>query len=365
MSNESKHSPENSPFALKKTSLQGVYSFVPPPKGTDLTKASRTTQLKHGLLMRRPDPEKEPKRFALWTKFITETWTEENFIEPTFGPPGVVSRRGPSGGSRVPGGNVTSPVWSGVAVAGSWVGAMGVWKVPTVSQPATSIGQAPSWLAYTWVGMDGAAGVVPGATTYDVLQAGVMQSVLPDGSTTCTAFFEWFVGDYQTVLNNYPNQFNYVLPIPITSFTVSPGDVISVVTQYVKNASSSIGNPIPPAGPYSFGGVIVANVTTNKAVNLYLPPPPGASFAGDTAEWIIECPYGVSLPNGGDGGTLPKFTSIQFNEASACNVLDATPESYLGVELQKGTTIQFLDVYGNKETKSSGSLGEVNISYLG
>lgn len=84
MNIEASHSPENSQLGLKPTGLAGVYSFIPPPKGADLTKASRSTLLKHGVLMRRPDPEKEPERYALWSKFVTEIWTEENFVDPVF-----------------------------------------------------------------------------------------------------------------------------------------------------------------------------------------------------------------------------------------------------------------------------------------
>ncbi len=78
------------PFDLKPTSLKGVYSFVPPPKGTDLTKASRRTLLKHGVLMRRPDPDREPRLFGLWSRFVTDIWTEENFLSPTFGLPETI-----------------------------------------------------------------------------------------------------------------------------------------------------------------------------------------------------------------------------------------------------------------------------------
>ena len=73
---------EKHPYALIPTNLNGVHSFVPPPKGTDLTKTSRATLMKHGVLMRRPDPEKEPKLYALWHRFVTEIWAEENFVPP-------------------------------------------------------------------------------------------------------------------------------------------------------------------------------------------------------------------------------------------------------------------------------------------
>ena len=86
MSIEPRRKREKLPFDLMPTSIEGVYSFVPPPKGIDLRSASRRTLLKHGILMRRPDPEKEPRRFALWSRFLGEIYTEGNFVSPIFGP---------------------------------------------------------------------------------------------------------------------------------------------------------------------------------------------------------------------------------------------------------------------------------------
>ena len=357
MNIEARHSPENSPLALKPTSIPGVYSFFPPPRGTDLTKASRSTLLKHGVLLRRPDPEKEPRRYALWSKFVTEIWTEENFVEPIFSPGRDVPHLSNMGNKGLnPDGNYLSYGWSGVVVVGKWVGAMGVWQVPTVSKPATPIGPNSKWWSSSWVGLDGAAGLIPGNHTTDVLQAGIEQAVAPDGTASYFAWYEWFVvNPSAAVVSQYP----YVKVTTIASIPVKAGDEISVVVQYVKDKGDEIGNPRPPAGPYSFGGILLVNMTTNKAVNLYLTPPPGSSLLGETAEWIMECPVGAN------GGTLPKFTPIEFNDAGACNVLDAPPAAYLGVELQKADTTEFQDASGIIETKVSGSLGRVNISYSG
>ena len=123
------------PVESVETNIEGVYSFVPPPRGIDLTTASRATLLKHGILFRRPDPEREPRWFGLWKKFVTEIWTENNFVVPVFEPskdlPHIL--RGPV--QFVTPNNSISTNWGGVVVRGSWVGAMGVWNVPTVSAP--------------------------------------------------------------------------------------------------------------------------------------------------------------------------------------------------------------------------------------
>ena len=343
------------PFNLKPTSLKGVYSFVPPPKGTDLTKASRATLLKHGVLMRRPDPDREPERFALWTRFVTEFWTEDNFVQPTFGTPDTITHNLKGGLRQTEGGAYASHGWSGVVVVGKWVGAMGMWKVPRVSPPSTPVNQSTGvWQSSSWVGLDGGSGLIPGTTTTDVLQAGVSQNIVQStGHKAYYAWYEWVVADLSV-----SNEFPWVYPIPITSVPVLPGHEICVVVQYVKQYGADIADPRPPAGPYHFGGVLLTNVTTGKSANLWLAPPTGASFAGESAEWIMECPDGFY-------DTLPKFSSVNFREAGACNVHDAPPGSYAGVELGKADTVFFQDSEGIVETNVNASTGIVNINYQG
>jgi|ERR1700735_1177770 len=354
MSIEPRRKREKLPFDLMPTSIEGVYSFVPPPKGIDLRSASRRTLLKHGILMRRPDPEKEPRRFALWSRFLGEIYTEGNFVSPIFGPQQAIPHN-LKGLRPAPDGGYVSDNWSGCAVVGNWVGAMGVWRVPTVSKPSTPAGPDGQWQSASWVGLDGGGALIPGTSTSDVLQAGVTQNVGSNGQANYFSWYEWFVPNYAALAPTIP----YVLPIPISSVPVNSGDTISVVVQYVRQQGDEIGNPLPPAGPYHFGGVLLVNVTTNKGVNLYLAPPPGASFAGDSAEWIMEC------PDGKNGGTLPQFSPITFNEAGACNVNDAPPASSAGVELQNADLIQFGDAYGTTETSESAGTGVVNINYQG
>ena len=120
------------PFNLIPTNLEGVHSFVPPPKGTDLTKADQETLLKHGLWMRRPDLDREPKLFAMWCRYVNEIWTEENFVPPVF----EVTKDTPHDlkGTLVPtpNGYISSGGWSGVVTVGRWVGVMGMWQVPRI-----------------------------------------------------------------------------------------------------------------------------------------------------------------------------------------------------------------------------------------
>jgi len=310
--------------------------------------------------MPRPDPEKEPKRFALWTRFVTEIWTEANFVDPVFGPStGIPSRAKMGSQGLTADGNYLSFGWSGVVASGRWAGAWGVWQVPTVSKPATPIGPNTKWWSSSWVGLDGAAGLIPGATTTDVLQAGIEQAVAPDGTPSYFAWYEWFVPNPSPVV---VSKFPFVNVIPILSVPVSPGDEISVVIQYVKSNTANIGDPTPPTGPYAFGGILLVNMRTNQSVNLYLPPPTGASFAGETAEWIMECPVGGT-------GSLPKFTPVNFTTAAACvpyvTPSQPLPGSQAGVELQNANTTEFKDSNGIIETKVSAQPTQVEITYTG
>jgi hypothetical protein len=345
------------PLNLMPTNLEGVHSFFPPPKGTDLTKADRGTLLKHGVWMRRPDPDREPKLFAMWHRYVTQIWTEENFVPPVFEVSNDIPHNLKGTLTPVEGGYASSGGWSGVVAVGKWVGAMGMWKVPKVSVPSTPAGVSGVWQSSSWVGLDGAgaAGVIPGTTTTDVLQTGVSHNIgaSSGGQLLPPAYYAW----YEWVVDNYmsvESQFPYVLPIIITSATVSAGDEISAIVQYIHLMGDNIANPLPTAGPYHFGGVMLTNVTTGKPiVNLPLLPPTGASFAGDSAEWIVECPAAF------ERGTLPNFSSVNFRSAAACNVGDAA----IGVELGKAAQITYEDSEGNVETSVSASTAMVNINY--
>ena len=344
---------EKLPYNLIPTNLNGVSSFVPPPKGTDLTKADRGTLLKHGLWMRRPDPDREPKLFAMWHRYVTEIWTEENFVPPVF----EVTKDTPHnlrGGRRQTDGSYTSFSWSGVVVVGQWVGAMGMWQIPKVWKPNTPAGPSKVWQSSSWVGLDGAGGLIPGTTTTDVLQTGISQNVGPlpflkEPQPTYYAWYEWFVTDLSV-----SDQFPYVYPVNITSPRVHPGNEISAIVQYVKHQDDDPANPLPPAGPYHFGAVMLTDVTSGKPIcNLALKPPTGATFTGDSAEWIMEC----------GSQTMPSFSSVTFRSAGACDVNDAPPEANVGVDLGKAPQVNFLGLDG-VETSVTAGLATVTITYM-
>jgi hypothetical protein len=124
------------PFELRPTNIEGVYSFVPPPKGLDHRTVSNATLIKHGILVRRPDPIKNPALFQLWRKFIEEAWTEENFTSPVLAPQ-VGIAHALKDTRHTDGPAIGGYSWSGCALVGSWSGVVGVWVIPEASQPFT------------------------------------------------------------------------------------------------------------------------------------------------------------------------------------------------------------------------------------
>jgi peptidase A4-like protein len=146
-------------------------------------------------------------------------------------------------------------------------------------------------------------------------------------------------------------KYKYVHQMNINSIPVKAGDEVSVVVQYVKHRGDEIGNPLAPPGPYSFGAISFVNMTTNKSHMFYLHPPTGASFAGDSAEWVMELPDGVS-------GSLPKFTSVTFDNAGACNAQN-TP-----LNLSKGDLFCLENYSGQPLSTASTGEASVTITYL-
>ncbi len=91
----------------------------------------------------------------------------------------------------------------------------------------------------------------------------------------------------------------YVYQTNINNFGVNPGDTVNCSVQYLNGV----------AGQINF-----ANETTGKHISMTLVPPPGATFDGNSAEWIMEAPDG-----GEPISSLPRFTPVNFTSAFACS----------------------------------------------
>ncbi|MCP3720802.1 G1 family glutamic endopeptidase [Paraburkholderia sp. CNPSo 3281] len=97
----------------------------------------------------------------------------------------------------------------------------------------------------------------------------------------------------------------YVFQVNIPNFLVNPGDTIFCSAQYINNGTA--------------GHLYFANDTSGEHFSLTVAPPPGATFDGNSAEWIMEAPDG-GLPN----SELPSFTPVQFTTAFACSADERT-----------------------------------------
>jgi hypothetical protein len=91
----------------------------------------------------------------------------------------------------------------------------------------------------------------------------------------------------------------YVFQVNIPNFTVAPGQTVFCSAQYINSGTA--------------GYLYFANDTTGEHFSITLVPPPGASFDGSSAEWIMEAPDG-GYPN----SALPKFGLVNFTSALAC-----------------------------------------------
>ena len=96
----------------------------------------------------------------------------------------------------------------------------------------------------------------------------------------------------------------YVYQTNISNLPIKPGDTVSCSVQYINGA----------AGQINFG-----NQTTGKHMSVTLVPPPGATFDGNSAEWIMEAPDG-----GEPTSALPNFTPVTFTSALACPAAGGT-----------------------------------------
>ncbi len=100
------------------------------------------------------------------------------------------------------------------------------------------------------------------------------------------------------------------------------------------------------------GQITLANVTTGVQFTLSLLPPPGVSFAGQSAEWIMEAPNtGVPVTS------LPKFTEVKFAQAGCSGPGGATGDP------AQGDTVDIFG-FGDQLTSTTVAPGTVTIDFI-
>lgn len=234
--------------------------------------------------------------------------------------------------------NYLNHAWSGAAIQGGgpWTQNLGLWEIPTVSQPSEPQGNEGGWNSSSWIGIDGSP---QGQASNDVLQAGVEQKVDASGNPSYIPWYEWYAPK-ESGSPSYIYQTNFDLE-------VSPGNQVWCQVSYL---------PVPFLNLTIIMGLITfGNLATNQSVPpVLLWPPPGATVAGNSVEWIMEAPdtgYPVS--------SLPEFTPVAFQAADGSNNAggDANP--------QNGITYNIDNAVGTVLTSTTVGPYTVTIDFIG
>jgi len=259
------------------TNLPGVITFAAPPEGFGALTAS-DEQLADFGFPPRPDPAVLPKQYASWAKAILASHTR---IVPTleqtsiFHGPARLREEVESGRAST----LESYNWSGYVDlndatrfgSSSFSAIATDVVVPTASQ-AFGVCSGNADYGSSWAGMDG-------ATSNDVLQAGIEFDAYCFEGVTATLYSAWFEW--------YPSA-----EIRITNFPIAPGDDYFLE---VWNTSATQG--------YAY----LVNENANEAVTISFNPPSGTKLIGNSAEWITERPE-----SNGTTATLTNYIAEPF-----------------------------------------------------
>ena len=313
------------PYELVPTNLAGAFITPAPPADFDPNTASPAALIKHGFLWRRPGKEDDPTLCTAWERVFSRRWRAEDRLVPELEPQ-VGKTHNLRSAKRLDDGTFTTANWAGSVVPGKWTGAIGFWAVPTATEPLEPQGTEGGWNSTSWVGIDGFGG------SNDVLQAGVQQKVDANGNAQYLAWYSWFAPQ-QSDLPAYIFQTN------IMNFVVVPGQTVYCSVQYVSNGTA--------------GQVFFANESTGQHFPITLAPPPGATFSGSSAEWIMEAP-GSGEPT----SSLPMFTPVVFTSAVCCG---------LNGTLDNPSDGDIFNIVGDGTTLTQVTLGldTVTIDYIG
>jgi Peptidase A4 family len=287
------------PHPLIPTNLKGAYAIPAHSQDFDPNGADPGDLQKHGIYWQRPRPTDNPSLIEAWRKFYSRRWHYITpSLEPQTGKTHLLGKRV----KPIADYNYLNTIWAGAGLqagmqGGPWTAIMGYWHIPTVSTPplAPNEYRGYGWSCSSWLGLDGGS---PYITSNDVLQAGVQQAVGLSGQATYVPWFEWYAPS-----NVYPPTPLYIDQTNITNLPVVPGQEMLCIVQYI---------PLPYIG--NLGLIILANVTTGDAAQIFLAPPPGATAAGNTVEWILES---ATVLNLGFEPALPQFTPVVFTSAVA------------------------------------------------
>jgi len=318
------------PYPLAATNLRGVYVGPTPPNDLDVSKASPAELVRSGLLWRRPSAADDPALQRAWRKVFSREWLARDRIVPQLHPQLRKTHALKRPMRKVGDTNFVNSAWAGAGTrGGSWTGAIGFWKIPAVTAPSEKQGEVGGWTSSSWIGIDG---FDIGIVSNDVLQAGIEQYASPSGVASYVAWFEW----YAPAQAGSPP---YIYQTNIGNFPVGPGQEVYCSVQYIG---------------YTAGYIYFANESTGQHFSIALAPPPGATFSGNSIEWIMEA------PDGGEPVTaLPRFTPVAFTSAIGCGMSGALGNP------KNGDTANIEDANGRVLTAVSVGNYAATIDFIG
>jgi hypothetical protein len=263
-----------------------------PPAGFNFATASDRDRVRYGFPPE-PDRQTQPQLWAKWERNLSRPWRR---VVPEYElQPARFIRHG------LPVANANSSNWSG-AVATPPAGdtfdtVSATWIVPDAYPPPSDQNGSGRYNdgyfnALHWVGIDGDGG----AGANNVLQAGTGTDVqVVNGAITvsCYLWYEWY---YSVTNNGF---------VKLTSFTVSPGDLIEVLVCGFSGSDAGI----------NIGRATIGNVTRNEYMTQYIDAPSSTlRLAGSTAEWILER---EGLLSSGTFAKLADYGAIFFSDCLA------------------------------------------------
>lgn len=302
------------PYPLVATNLEGVYASPAPSKDFDPNKATACELVKNGLLWRRPCTKDVRALHCAWHKALSRSWPENGRILPELHPQLGRTHALEKPMKRIADTHFASPAWAGAGTRGaSWTGVIGFWKIPMVAKSEDSERPAAGRMS-TWIGLDGFdAG--PGMAAGGMLLAGTEQHFNACGVPFCAAWFTWEAPARE---GSPP----YIFQTNIANFPVGPGQQIFCSVQYIGTMA---------------GYIYFANETTGQHLSITLAPPPGATFGGNSAQWIVEVP-GSREPTQAPLRSSP----VVFTSAIACGSSGAlaNPQTADRVNIEDATGVR-------------------------
>jgi hypothetical protein len=310
------------PETALRTNLKGVFTLGPPPAGFDPSTASNALLRKYGL-PQRPNPDRNPLAWRAWQQAVSRPLGE--LIHPVFEPSPWQRAAKPDPVSVWN----NASTWAGAVLDGQWQSVWGAWTIPTVTVPANP-GSQSLFACSAWVGIDASP---------DTLQVGTTQQITSAGATKYQPWFEWFLQEAN--MENSPTQ--QIVP----GLTVAANDAVLVQLVYVPM--------------YNQGTYIFTDITSGKWTSFFIPNVGGATFTGNTIEWIVEAPT-VQLTSSSSPmvAPLPQFGSVTFTDCGGCSSDKLTQG-----DPYQGYPVEIFDANGNPLTNVSAAPGTVTVTQLG